>query len=73
MTAVDKMLNELREAVREAREEKESAEAYYAVLQTALSDIAGHVDPRLVNVGLRAQILGAQRALDIINGIGKSK
>ena len=73
MTATDKMLNALREAARKAQEEKESAEEYYAVLRTALSDIAGHVDPRLVNVRLRAQILGAQRALDIINGIGKSK
>ena len=72
MTATDKMRDALREAAREAREEKENAEAYYVVLQTALSDIAGHVDPRLVNVRLRAQILGAQRALDIINGIGRS-
>ena len=73
MTAADKMLNALGEAVREAQEEKESAEEYYAVLLIALSGIAGDVDPRLVNVRLRAQILGAQRALDIINGIGRSK
>ena len=67
------MRDALREAVREAQEEKESTEAYQAVLDDALSAIAAGVEPRLVEVGLQSQILGAQRALDIINKARESK
>ena len=73
MTAVDRMLNALREAAREAREEKESAEAYQAALDDALTAITEGVEPSLVERVLRAQILGAQRALDIIDKAGESK
>ena len=73
MTAVDRMLDALREAAREAREERERAEAYQAALDDALTAITKGMEPSLVERVLRAQILGAQRALDVINGIGRSK
>ena len=73
MTPYDKMRDALREAAREAREERERAEAYQAALDDALTAITKGIEPSLVERVLRAQILGAQRALDIINGIGKSK
>ena len=73
MTATDRMLNALREAVRAAQEERETAEAYQAALDYALTAITEGVEPSLVEAALRAQILGAQRARDIITGIGGSK
>ena len=65
-SAVDHMLNALREAAREAREEKESAEAYYAVLDDAFTAIAAHRDPNTVVTRLKAQALATQRALSLI-------
>ena len=71
MTAYDRMRDALR--AREAQEERERAEAYQAALDDALTAITEGVEPSLVEAVLRAQILGAQRALDIITGIGRSK
>ena len=73
MTAVDRMLDALREAAREAREERERAEAYQAALDDALTAITKGMEPSLVERVLRAQILGAQRALDIIRKARESK
>ena len=73
MTAVDKMLNVLREVTREACDDKEYAEVYYGVLNTAFGALGGHVDPKTVTTRLRAQIEAAQRALDIIHRAGESE
>ena len=73
MTATDRMLNALREATREACDDKEYADVYYGVLNTAFGALGGHVDPNTVKTRLRAQIQAAQRALDIIDNPGESK
>ena len=73
MTATDRMRNALRVAAREAQEDRQRAEAYQTALDDALTAITEGVEPSLVERVLRAQILGAQRALDIITGIGRSK
>ena len=73
MTAVDRMLDALREEAREALENKEDMDAYHGVLDEALSDLAGYRDPKIVEIRLRAQIEAAQRALDIIHRAGESQ
>ena len=73
MTAVDRMLDALREEVREALENKEDIDAYYGVLDEALSDLAGYRDPKIVEIRLRAKIIASAQALNIIRKARESK
>ena len=73
MTAVDRMLDALREEARKALENKEDIDARHGVLDEALSDLAGYRDPKIVEIRLRAKSAASARALNIIRKARESK